>query len=437
MSVRASPSLVLISVLVLGFAGDLSGQVATPSARSESMARAFTALARGYESPLWNPANLGLPDRPGWSVGLASASARLRNNALTYGQITDLYGRFLDDETKSQILADVRSANADGSLELDFGLGGSVLGFSLGRFGFGLGTSATGRGDITADALELVLFGNDGESGEGKDFDLSGSRAHTWWLSGGYVSYAQPFAVPAADGATIDLSVGASFKYAVMHAYFSFDDLGSLLTSEPLALNAQAEYLESAHGDAGRVWGFDLGVAASWKGWVAGVALENIVADVAWDLENFELTLYSVESDFQRTVTLDSTSVFAELGTADRERLKDLFGRLNPPRRLRVGASYPVASTVLLAVDYYEVVSGRLKSEWDRSLAVGTEFSWVRSLPMRAGLATNFGELALTVGAGLRLGVFEADLALGRWGLVRGEGAAVAISLAFWPSGFR
>jgi len=222
----------------------------------------------------------------------------------------------------------------------------------------------------------------------------------------------------------------------VMHAYLRFDDLGSLLTSEPLALNAQAEYLESASGDAGRVWGFDLGIAASWREWVAGVALENIVADVAWDLENFELTLYSVESDFQRTVTLDSTTMFAELGTADRERLKDLMGRLNPPRRLRLGAGYRVAPNVLLAVDYYEVLGGRLRSQWDRSLALGAEFGWMPSVPMRAGFATDFGELALTVGAGLRLGVFEADLALGRWGLVRGEGAAVAISLAFWPSGF-
>ena len=424
-----------ILVLAVAWTGKASGQLATHSARSEAMAGAYLALARGYESAHWNPANLGLPDRPRWSVGLASASASLRNNALTYGQITDLYGRVLDDATKSKLLEDVRSASADDLFELDFGLGGSVLGLSVGRFGFGLGTRAAGRGDISADALELVLFGNDGELGEGKDFELSGSQAHAWWLSGGHVSYAQPIVLPLAGGASIDLSVGASFKYAVMHGYLRFDDRGSLLTSEPLAINATAELLESNGGDAGRVWGFDLGIAARWEDLVAGVALENMVADVAWDLESFDLTLYSVESDFQRTVTLDSTTLYGELDPADRERLAALFGRLAPPRRLRLGAAYPVAPKALLSVDFYELVGGRLRNQWDRSLAIGGEFTWLRSVPLRAGVATDFSELALTVGAGVRLGVFQADLALGRWGLARGEGVVVALSLSFWPSG--
>lgn len=438
MSVRGSLGrrLALISLLAVTVVGQADGQWATtPSARSEAMAGAYSALARGYESALWNPANLGLPDRPGWSFGLASASANLRNNALTYGQITDLYGRFLDDATKSRLLADVRSANADGLLELDFGIGGSVLGFSIGRFGFGLGTRAAGRGDISADALELALFGNDGESGQGKDFNLSGSRAHAWWLSGGHVSYGQPLAVRLTGEQSIDLSVGLTFKYAVMHTYLSFDDLGSSLRSEPLAVDATAELLESTHGDAGRVWGFDIGIAARWEGLVAGVALENVVADVAWDIGSFDLTLYSVESDFERTITLDSTTLYGELDQADRERVKDGFGRLDPPKQLRLGAAYPLAPKVLLAVDYYETFGGRLRNQWNRSLAVGGEFSWLRPVPLRAGFATDFSELALTAGAGFRLGVFQADVALGRWGLARGEGIVVALSLGFWPSG--
>ncbi|MGD8699501.1 MAG: hypothetical protein PVJ43_09435 [Gemmatimonadales bacterium] len=429
--------LLLTLSLSLALGSEAAGQLLTPSARSQGMASAYSAVARGYESSFWNPANLGLPDRPRWSVGLASASANLNNNALTYGQINDLYGRFLDDATKSKLLADVRSANADELLELDFGVGGSVLGFSVGRFGFGLGTRAAGRGDVNADALELVLFGNDGESGEGKDFELSGSRAHAWWLSGGHISYAQPFAIALAGDASVDFSIGASFRYAVMHAYYRFDDLGSLLTSEPLALDASAELLESKHGDAGRVWGFDLGIAARWEGLVAGVAVENMVADVAWNLENFDLTLYSVESDFERTITLDSTTIYRELDAADRERLEDLARRLGPPRRLRLGVAYPVAPKVLLAADYYEVLSGRMRNQWDRSFAVGGEFTWVRRVPLRAGVASDFSELSLTVGAGLRAGILQADLAVGRWGLARGEGAVVALSIALWPGGSR
>jgi hypothetical protein len=366
---------------------------------------------------------------------LASASANIKNNSLTYGQITDLYGRFLDDATKSRLLADVRAASADDLLEVDFGLSGSALGLSIGRFGFGLRTTAAGRGDISADALELILFGNDGETGEGKDFELGGSNAHAWWSTGGQVSYAQPFALRLPDGASVDLSIGASFKYSVLHTYLRFDDLGSRLTSEPIAVNASAELLESKNGDAGRVWGFDLGIAARWEDLVAGVALENIIGDVIWDLSSFDLTLYSVESDFQRTVTLDSTTLYSELDPADRERLRDRFERLNPPKQLRLGAAYPVAPKVLLSASYYELFGGGLLNEWDRSLALGGEFTWLRHVPLRTGVATDFSELALTLGAGLWLGVFHADLAVGRWGLARGEGLVLSLSLSFWPEG--
>ena len=55
------------------------------------LATAYSARARGHEAPFWNPANLGLSRNPDWSVGL-NASAYFSNNALGYGQITDLYG---------------------------------------------------------------------------------------------------------------------------------------------------------------------------------------------------------------------------------------------------------------------------------------------------------------------------------------------------------
>jgi hypothetical protein len=60
----------------------------------------------------------------------------------------------------------------------------------------------------------------------------------------------------------------------------------------------------------------------------------------------------------------------------------------------------------------------------------------VRRLPLRAGVSTDFDQLALAAGAGLELGVFHADLAVARWGVVNGEGATVALSVSFWPSNY-
>ncbi len=89
-----------------------------------------------------------------------------------------------------------------------------------------------------------------------------------------------------------------------------------------------------------------------------------------------------------------------------------------------------------LSLDYRDYLGGRLRSLWERSLAVGGEFYWVRRLPLRAGVSTDFDQLALAAGAGLELGVFHADLAVARWGVVNGEGATVALSVSFWPSNY-
>jgi len=131
-----------VSAIVLGLLIGLpvtgTAQLAAPSARSFGLAGSYSARARGYEAPYWNPANLGLPGRPGWSVGIVGANASINNNSLDYGQITDLYGEYIDDATKSQILADIRRSNPDRLFQLGGELGASALAVSIWRFGFGV-----------------------------------------------------------------------------------------------------------------------------------------------------------------------------------------------------------------------------------------------------------------------------------------------------------
>ena len=64
-------------VFVFMLSSSLFGQM---HARSLGMANAYTALARGVHAPLWNPANLGLPDNPGFSMNLFSVAAGVDNN---------------------------------------------------------------------------------------------------------------------------------------------------------------------------------------------------------------------------------------------------------------------------------------------------------------------------------------------------------------------
>ena len=425
----------LVVALAWGLASTAAAQLAAPSARSAAMAGAFMARARGYESGYWNPANLGLPNRPGWSVGLAGINTTLSNNSLTYGQITDLYGSFIDDATKSGLLADIRAANSEGTLELNFELGGSAAGASYWRFGFGLASLAVADAELSADGAELLLFGNDGVEGTGKDFDFSGSSAGTQWLTGGTLSYGQPLRVRLKDGSFLDLSLGASVTYGVAHGLLRFDDVGTVITDEPLAVDAKAERVRTSLGDAGRFWSIGIGFAGQWRKLVAGISVQNLVGDIAWDVDDVELTAYRADADYDGTSTSDSTARYNELAPAERERLSDLLEESDVPTRLRIGGEYRFSRRLSLSAEYRDFLSGGVQGAWDHTLAFGGEFFPLKELPLSAGFATDFSQVALTAGAGLRFGVFHADFAIGRMGLIKGNGVSIALSVGFWPSG--
>ncbi len=425
--------LAIAFALPLCLAGYADAQLAPPSARSFGLAGSFMARARGYEAPFWNPANLGLPNGPAWSVGLPGASFFLGNNSLSYGQIADLYGEFIDDATKSELLADIRRGDPDRMFELSFDLGGHVVGFSLGRLAVTLGVIGAASLEVSPDAMELLLFGNVGEDGLGRDFTLRGSQGQAWSLSGASISYAQPFTVPALEWLGMRFSVGATVKYGVAHGYARLADRGSLLASDPLALDVEAEVLASTDVDAGRVWAVDIGAAMDWRSLVVGLSFTNALADIVWREDDFELTQYSLLADFDSTTLTDTTFAFAELSPDDQERLLGFLDRADVPKQLRLAGLYRVSPMLTLSVDVSERIGGSLRSGWERSVAVGAELRPTRFLPLRAGVATDFTGLAYTGGLGLYSGPVHTDISVGRWGVLGGDGIVAALSISIWP----
>ncbi len=425
--------LAITFALPICLGGSADAQLAPPSARSFGLAGSFTARARGYESAFWNPANLGLPNGPAWSVGLPGASVFLGNNSLGYGQIADLYGEFIDDATKSELLADIRRDDPDRMFELSFDLGGHVLGFSLGRLAVTLGVIGAGSLEVSPDAMELLLFGNVGEDGSGRDFTLDGSQGQAWSLSGASISYAQPFTVPALDWLGMKLSLGATVKYGVAHGLARLADRGSLLAADPLSLDVEAEVLASTDMDAGRIWAVDVGAAMDWKALVVGVSFTNALADIVWREDDFELTQYSLLADFDSTTLTDTTFAFAELSPVDQERLQLFLNRADVPKQLRLAGLYRVSPILSVSADISERIGGSLRSGWERSIAVGAELRPVSSLPLRAGVATDFTGVAYTGGLGVYSGPVHVDISVGRWGVLGGDGIAAALSIGIWP----
>ncbi|MEE9133233.1 MAG: hypothetical protein V3U13_06710 [Gemmatimonadota bacterium] len=418
--------------LLLSVPGVGLAQLASPSARSFGLAGSYSARARGYEAPYWNPANLGLPDGAGWSIGIVGANASLTNNSLSYGQITDLYGEFLDNATKSQLLEDIRQGDPDRMFELGAEVGASALAISIWRFGFGL--SAVGRGNfkVTPDAAELILFGNVGADGTGKDFDVAGNGDGSIFSSA-YLSYAQPFTIPALDYLGMKFSVGASVKYGIAHALIQVNDRGSSFAADPLVLDADVEVLTSNGSNAGQVWSIDLGAAMDWASWTFGLALQNAFADVKWNEDDFELTSFVGTADLQSATLVDTTIAFADLAQEDRDRVVASLKDADPPKRLRLGAMYRAGPNWSLSADYVELIGGSLREQWDRSLSAGAQLNLISALPLRAGLATDFSQVALAGGIGIYAGAVHLDFSLETMTLAAGDGLIAALSVSVWP----
>ena len=421
-------TIVLALLVVLPVAA--TAQLAAPSARSFGLAGSYSARARGYEAPYWNPANLGLPGRPSWSVGLVGANANINNNSLDYGQITDLYGEYIDDATKSQILADIRRSNPDRMFQLGGELGASALAFSIWRFGFG--ASAIGVGDlqVSPDAAELILFGNVGEDGTGKDFDISGNGDGSVF-SNFYISYGQPFSFPTLPG--MEFSVGASVKYGIAHALAIVTDEGSTFTSDPLTLNADLQVLTSNGSDAGRMWAFDLGAAMDWSNWTFSLALQNAFVDMSWNFEDFDLSLYEGRADLTEAVLTDTTVAYSDLSPELQQQVDERLADAVPPKRLRMGAMYRLGQKWALSADYVELLGGTLREQWDRSLSAGAQVSLISALPLRAGLATDFSQVALAGGLGIYAGPVHIDASYSTMTLAAGDGAIASLSISVWP----
>ncbi len=406
-------------------------QLAAPSARGLALGDAFAARARGYEAPFWNPANLGLPDGPGWSFGLAGVSAYLNNNSWSYGEISALYGEFIDDATKSKLLADVRRGDPNRMLQLAFDLGAHAIALSIGRVAVGFSAVGAGTFRLRPDAVELLLFGNVGESGAGKDFALEGSEGRSWALSAVSLSYAQPFDLPAAG---VKLSIGGTLKYGIGHGLFQVLDRGSTLTADPLALDVDLEVLRSNDLFAGRMWGLDVGAAMEWgRSLALGVSVINAATDIAWDEQAFELTRVIGQADFDSTVWTDTTLAFADLSPDEQSRVLALLDGADLATEVRLGGLYRVSPAFTLSGDYVERFGGPLRSRWPRTFSLGGELRPSPLLPLRAGLATDFEQIALTGGLGIYTGPLHFDLAIGRWGAVGGDGAVGSISLSIWP----
>jgi hypothetical protein len=214
-------------------------QLVSASAASLALGDNYTALARGFNAVNWNPAGLGMPDSPVMSFGFAGRGAA-GTDPISLSDLSKYGGVTVPNAVLASWLSRVQ---AQGGQKVDAEGAGSFA-LSIGSFAFQLSTSAYERGKLSPDAVEVLLYGNAGQSGTPRTMSLKGSRTEAAVTTTAAASFGQSIDIGMGP-LTQHIALGATVKYIVGNALLLGEDAGSQLDANPLALNVQFPIIQS------------------------------------------------------------------------------------------------------------------------------------------------------------------------------------------------
>ena len=394
----------------------LAAQSGQSTARAVGMGRSMTASARGYEAVVWNPALLGAPGRPGFSINIAQVGLATRSNALSPTELWNYYRQdSLSVDDRNEILDKIRATE-----DSTFGVGAladvMAIGVTVGNFGIALtGTAADASANVSADAVELILFGNTGRREPFDRYEGAGSRASGVSAATLAVSWGQGFRMPVGH-----LAVGATAKLRRGIMAGRAAALDSYVQNAP-DFEARAGYhavyfQPDSSLNNGTGFGVDFGASYDFvSGLRIAAAVENVVSSMSWKDENLRyireeyLLEQTADGLSYRDSTIADIDAAYDSTDATQRSLRDSVLGVDPfATKLRVGAQLS-AGPVLLAGDaVFELTDGIVPGASSRA-SVGAELPLAVIL-LRGGLATDFdGGIGFSAGLGFKFGPVRLD----------------------------
>jgi len=388
-------------------------------ARGLGLGHAYTALARGVHAPLYNPANLGLPGNPKFSMTFLSAGIGVRNNSFSKGD----YDRYLvdDPEWDQNDIENILSRIPDDGFQLHNRSTVRVLSFSIKRFAFTFGAETGGFLNSDKNLFRLSLQGN--ELNRTYRFNnMDGSGVAVGILG---ISWGQPIQVSFAEA----FSVGASINFLHGITSAQVDEASGSLTTHPYGFEVKGDYKASLFSGKTGV-NLDIGTAAQFgKNLTVSLALANLVGFVSWSTDETSqgflygdsLTIYKIADEEEEAI--EDSSWTLKGGRSFSRKL---------PLIIRLGSAYKIKRFTFTA-DYVQSFSQNAWVSKKPQLAFGIEWQGLGWLPFRTGIVTG-GKLGFgtSFGLGFRPGGFIFDISIMNGGFVfpkNAKGFVVALDL--------
>lgn len=410
-----------------------TAQVGTTLPRSMGMADSYTALARGFNAVLWNPAGLGLVDNPRRSLTLLPVSVTTGLGPVTPGDLAGYDGRRIPHDTRVQWLDRIRAEGGEaGSFDADL----TYLAVSVGRVGFSASSSIRGRANVGPDVAELLLFGNAGLTGDPRDFALEDSAldaAGTTTLAG---SIGIPIRFPLGPLPDQHFAVGVTLKYTMGHFLVMGQERGGSATADPVEVSIRFPTIHTDPSDQdgldrlnnGSGYGVDVG--ASWQGGIfsAGVVVRDLLNTFSWDADALRYR--------EGTATWSADSAHTEFqeqpfdaAPADLVARMDEFHTAAPV--LAAGAAARVRPFLTVSGELRHALAETLQVGPRTHAGVGAELTVIPILPLRAGVALVTGGYQLSGGLGLMIAGAELSAAAALRDAYLGRATVASLGLTF------
>ncbi len=386
------------------------------SARSLGMGQVYTAVARGIEAPLWNPANLGLKDKPSFSFSLIGVGLQIGNSSFTKKQYDAYVGQYLSATDIQNILSTVPASG----LRLDLDSDVQAVGFAVGSFAVTTSATAASNLHISKDYLRLFLEGVKWN----ESYDIGGNAGEAY----GYTSITTSFAFPIGGlyfGANLNYLIGLGYSNVVESEGTFYNGFESRGDGRVIVRYAQG----------GSGFSSDLGFAGVRGKWTIGISLKNAFSNLKWDKETEQFEAYFYTDgviNVENSVDRDADSVLVH---GDQTVAIDPFST-SLPSELQVGFARQ-GNNFLVAFDYRQGFTDRPGVSTKPYFGFGTEWKGIGFFPLRFGFGLG-GRNGILVSTGFSLKLWFLHIDYGvsiSGGLVpsraKAIGAALSTSLVF------
>ncbi len=416
--IRALGARAAFALLVVS--GIAAAQQPNASPAATGLSGAYTALARGYDAVAWNPANLGMPGNPGFSISIAALTGSSGLDPISLSDFAPYSGKVLPNAQREQWLQTVTTAGGETG-RFSGGLTGLAL--SAGPIALQVSTSVTGSSTMDADGFQAIMFGNAGRTGQPQTLNLQGSNLNV----SGFTTAALSYGLSLGDAKSGNhFALGATAKYIVGNFMLKAQDQGSTATTDALTVNFPTIYSRPDSAlNVGAGAGLDLGMAWSQDKLSFGATVQNVFNTFAWDATKLRakqgaalFTNGSNTSNFDDVAYTSMPAALRAQVTAD--KFKPVVG---------AGIAYSGLPAMTVSVDARQQLGDGISFGPKSVLAGGVEFRGIPLLRLRGGAAYVTGGWGVSGGVGLALGGYELGVGAALRQIDGGKEPAVTINV--------